>query len=120
MLSPGARLENSRSAVDRPARPQGQAHDDEHVVAPGGLSDPLQALERRVQQVALVIQVPAGSAGYRKLGEREKLHALFPRLFDALHYLLRVKLRVRHTQFRRGGSNFDKTVFHSITLYPCL
>ena len=62
--------------------------------------------------MTLTYKIIAGAARERKLGENEKLYALFGSFFHALDDLAGVILRVGDLYHRRCGGNFNKSVFH--------
>ena len=106
------------AVIDLRALLDGQADEDQHIHAGGGVRHLLERGERAAQQRVLVEQIAAGRARETQLREHEDLHALLVGLFHDLDDLLCVVHGVGGTQHRRCSRDFQESVFHkAFTLF---
>ena len=100
------------AAVKPAAGSKGQAHENQHVGALGGLHHPEQGLLCPFKEHLVADQVIAGAAGEGKLRKHQNLYALSRCVPDTFDHPVRVVFRVGHLDHRGGGGDFDKSIFH--------
>ena len=107
-----AAIQHGGAVVQLAEIADGQAHRQQQGKGPGGVQQVTERLLGAVLQTFLEEKVSAGVAGEGQLRGHQQPDACFGGLPGAIRDAGGIKGAIRQVHFRRGGGNFDKSVFH--------